>query len=102
LRNFCRIAWCGAINQYNSLRTPPAAPHNLYDIVGKRIRPEGFLVHDHLDACEEMEDLLVPHIRSGRVVVDETIIEGFDTMVDAFVGMLRGDHAGKVLVHAAD
>ena len=102
LRDFGRIAWCGAINQYNSLRTPPAAPRNLYDIVGKRIRLEGFLVRDHLDAREEMEDLLVPHIRSGRLIVDETVIEGFDTMVDAFVGMLRGDHVGKVLVRAAD
>ena len=102
LRDFGRIAWCGAIGQYNNLRTPPAAPRNLYDVVGKRIRLEGFLVRDHLDAQKELENLLVPHIRSGRVIVDETIVEGFENMIEGFLGMLRGDHFGKVLVRITD
>ena len=102
LRNFGRIAWCGAISQYNSLSTPPAAPRNLYDIVGKRIRLEGFLVRDHMDAREELEDLLVPHIRTGRVRVDETVVDGFEHLVHAFLGMLRGENVGKMLVRVAE
>ena len=101
LRDFGRIAWCGAISQYNSLRTPPAAPRNLYDVVGKSIRLEGFLVRNHMDAREEFEDFLVPHVRSGRVIVDETVVHGFENLVDAFLCMLRGDHAGKVLVRVS-
>jgi NADPH-dependent curcumin reductase CurA len=102
LRDFGRIAWCGAVAQYNSLTEPPAAPRNLYDVVGKRIRLEGFLVRDHLDAREELEDFLTPHIRSGRVVVDETVVDGFESIVGAFLGMLRGENVGKMLVRIED
>ncbi|ALG08910.1 NADP-dependent oxidoreductase [Kibdelosporangium phytohabitans] len=98
LRQHGRIAWCGAVAQYNNLDDPPAAPHNLFVIVGKAIRLEGFLVRDHGDAREEFERFLVPHVRSGRITVDETVADGFPTIVDAFLGMLRGENIGRTLV----
>ncbi|WP_248959656.1 NADP-dependent oxidoreductase [Sphaerisporangium perillae] len=94
LRDRGRIAWCGAVAQYNSA-TPPAAPRNLYDIVGKRLRLEGFLVRDFGHLQPELEDFLVPHIRTGQVVADETIVSGLHNMVDAFLTMLRGGNTGK-------
>ncbi len=100
LRDHGRIAWCGAVAQYNSPNDPPAAPHNLFDIVGKSIRLEGFLVRDHTDTREEFEQFLIPHVRSGRTTVDQTVADGFDTIVDAFLGMLRGENTGKTLVRA--
>ena len=90
LRNRGRVAWCGAVAQYNNLRTPPSAPHNLFDVVGKNLRIEGFLVASHLDAREEFETFLAPHVRSGAVVVNETVVDGFPNLVEAFLGMLRG------------
>ncbi|CCH31082.1 NADP-dependent oxidoreductase [Actinosynnema sp. NPDC047251] len=100
LRDHGRIAWCGAVAQYNTLDTPPAAPHNLFDIVGKSLRLEGFLVRDHPDAREEFEHFLVPHVQNGTVTTDETVTDGFHTIVDAFLGMLRGENTGKMLVRA--
>ncbi|GAA1995721.1 NADP-dependent oxidoreductase [Catenulispora subtropica] len=100
LREFGRIAWCGAIAQYDSLRTPPAAPRNLFDVVGKRIRLEGFLVRDHGDVRPEFEDFITPHLRSGAVRVDETVVDGFENIVDAFLGLLAGENTGKMLVRA--
>lgn len=102
LREFGRVAWCGAITQYNSLRNPPAAPRNLYDVVGKSLRVEGFLVRNHQDVREEFEEFLVPHVRSGRVIVDETVVEGIENMVGAFLDMLSGLHTGKVLVRVGE
>ncbi|RKT17325.1 hypothetical protein BX285_1694 [Streptomyces sp. 1114.5] len=102
LRDHGRIAWCGAVAQYNNPQTPPPAPRNLYDVVGKSLRLEGFLVRNHLDARPELYDFLVPHLRSGAVVPDETIVDGFDGVVDAFLGMLRGANTGKMLVRIAD
>ena len=98
LRDHGRVAWCGAVAQYNNLRTPPSAPHNLFDVVGKNLRIEGFLVASHLDAREEFENFLVPHVRSGEVRVNETVADGFPQLVDAFLGMLRGENVGKMLV----
>ncbi|MFI8457337.1 NADP-dependent oxidoreductase [Kitasatospora sp. NPDC085464] len=102
LRDHGRIAWCGAVAQYDHPQAPPAAPRNLYDVVGKSLRLEGFLVRNHLDARPELYDFLVPHLRSGAVVPDETVVDGFEHVVDAFLGMLRGANTGKMLVRIAD
>ncbi|MFJ3214457.1 NADP-dependent oxidoreductase [Kitasatospora sp. NPDC086801] len=102
LRDYGRIAWCGAVAQYNHPRNPPAAPRNLFDVVGKSLRLEGFLVRNHRDAQPELYEFLVPHLRSGAVVPDETIVDGFDHVVDAFLGMLRGANTGKMIVRLAE
>jgi NADPH-dependent curcumin reductase CurA len=91
-----RIAWCGAVSSYN--HQAPAAPGNLFEIVGKELRLEGFLVREHLDARPELYEFLTPYLQSGEVVSDETIVSGFESMVDAFLAMLRGDNLGKMLV----
>ncbi|WP_079168983.1 NADP-dependent oxidoreductase [Streptomyces sp. CC77] len=98
LRPHGRIAWCGAVGQYNSPDGPPAAPRNLFDIVEKSLRLEGFLVRDHADAQQELYDFAVPHLRAGRLRSDETVVDGFGNIVDAFLAMLRGDNTGKMLV----
>ncbi|MFJ4093768.1 NADP-dependent oxidoreductase [Kitasatospora sp. NPDC089913] len=102
LREGGRIAWCGAVAQYNSLQAPPPAPRNLFDVVGKSLRLEGFLVRNHLDARPELYDFLVPHLRSGAVRPDETVVRGFEHVVDAFLGMLKGANTGKMIVQLAD
>ncbi|MFE3069998.1 zinc-binding dehydrogenase [Streptomyces sp. NPDC059247] len=98
LRAYGRIAWVGAVGQYHSLSAPPPAPRNLFDVVGKSIRLEGFLVSNHPDALEELYDLAVPRLRSGELPLDVTTVAGFEHIVDAFLGMLRGENTGKMLV----
>ncbi len=92
------MAWCGAVAQYDHLAEPPSAPRNLYAVVGKRLRIEGFLVRDHQDARAEFEALLSPRLQAGDVTVDETVTEGIEHTVDAFLGMLRGENIGKAVV----
>lgn len=99
LRDHGRIAWVGAVGQYNTAE-PPAAPRNLFDVVGKSLRLEGVLVRNHTDVQSEFEEFLVPHLRSGHLSPDVTVIDGFGRIVDAFIGMLRGENLGKMLVRA--
>ncbi|WP_457028941.1 NADP-dependent oxidoreductase [Kitasatospora sp. P5_F3] len=98
LRDGGRIAWCGAVAQYDDPANPPAAPYNLYDVVGKSLRLEGFLVRNYREVQGELEDYLAPHLRSGALVPDETVTVGFDRSVDAFLGMLAGENTGKAIV----
>ncbi len=100
MRERGRIAWVGAVAQYNDVQSPPG-PSNLFEIVHKSLRLEGFLVRDHGNLQGELEDFLVPHIQAGRVGLDETIVEGFDRVVDAFLGVLTGKNVGKMIVRAA-
>lgn len=95
-----RIAWCGAVAQYNSTE-PPAAPHNFFDIAGKNLRLEGFHVSTYSHLQGELEGWLVPHLQSGCVVPDQTIVKGFDHIVEAFLGMLRGENVGKMIVQVS-
>ncbi|MCP3816784.1 NADP-dependent oxidoreductase [Streptomyces sp. A3M-1-3] len=100
LRDHGRIAWVGAIAQYNGGR-PPAAPRNLFDIVAKSLRLEGVLVRDYAHLQGELEEFLAPHLRSGRIAPVETVVDGFERTVDAFLGMLRGQNTGKMVVRVA-
>ncbi|MFE1896300.1 NADP-dependent oxidoreductase [Streptomyces yangpuensis] len=97
LREFGRIAWVGAVSTYNGDRSP-AAPRNLFEVVHKSLRMEGVLVRHHTNLQDELEDFLVPHLRSGRIGTDTTVVQGFEHTVDAFRGMLRGENVGKMLV----
>ncbi|BAJ31806.1 MULTISPECIES: NADP-dependent oxidoreductase [Kitasatospora] len=98
MRDYGRIAWCGAISQYGVATPAPAAPHNLFELVARSVRLEGFLVRHHLDAQQELYDLLAPQLRSGRVRAPETVLDGFDHIVEAFLGVLAGANTGKMLV----
>ncbi|MGW1812918.1 NADP-dependent oxidoreductase [Streptomyces sp. NPDC002125] len=97
MREYGRIAWCGAIAQYDAAE-PPAAPRNLFDLVEKSIRLEGFLVRNHRDAQDELERLLLPALAAGTVTDRHTVTEGFDGIVDAFLDMLDGGNTGKAMV----
>ncbi|WP_037619861.1 NADP-dependent oxidoreductase [Streptomyces aureus] len=99
LREFGRVARVGTISQYNTPgATSPRFDHA--DIVEKSLRLEGFLVRNHLDLQEELYEFAVPHLRSGRLALDETVVDGFGNIVDAFLGMLRGENTGKIIVRA--
>ncbi|MFD9083135.1 NADP-dependent oxidoreductase [Streptomyces erythrochromogenes] len=97
LREFGRIAWVGAVSTYNGDRSP-SAPRNLFEVVHKSLRLEGVLVRHHTNLQDELEDFLVPHLRTGRIGTDTTVVQGFEHTVDAFRGMLRGENVGKMLV----
>ncbi|OKK20461.1 NADP-dependent oxidoreductase [Streptomyces sp. CB00455] len=97
LREYGRIAWVGGLSMYNGDRSP-AAPRNLFEVVHKSLRLEGVLVSNHTGLQDELEDFLVPHLRSGRISTDTTVVQGFDRTVEAFLGMLGGDNVGKMLV----
>ncbi|KAB1990032.1 MDR family NADP-dependent oxidoreductase [Streptomyces triticiradicis] len=97
LREFGRVVRVGTISQYN---VPGASsPRFDYaDIVEKSLRVEGFLVRNHLDLQEELYGFAVPHLQSGRLALDETVVDGFEHIVEAFLGMLRGENTGKIIV----
>jgi NADPH-dependent curcumin reductase CurA len=97
LREFGRIAAVGAVSSYHG-RGLGTGPRNLLEVVEKSLRMEGVLVRHHTGLQEELEEFLVPHLRSGAVVSDDTVLDGFGRTVEAFLGMLAGQNTGKMLV----
>ena len=97
LRERGRVVRIGTVGQYNTPDAPPVL-FNHADVVEKSLRIEGFLVSNYRAVQEELYEFAVPHLRSGRLAPDETIVDGFDRIVDAFLSMLRGGNTGKMIV----
>ena len=101
MNDFGRIAACGMISGYNNAQPAPG-PNNLGNIVGKRLRLQGFIVRDHLDRRPAFEAEMKAWIAGGEVHVRETVVEGLDNAVDAFIGLFSGRNTGKMIVRLAD
>ncbi|MEV1289668.1 NADP-dependent oxidoreductase [Micromonospora sp. NPDC049679] len=97
LRNHGRVALCGAISQYNATE-PPAAPRNLALAIGKRLTLRGFIVGDHAHLRDAFVAELAGWLSSGQLRYDETFVDGLPNAPEAFLGLLRGDNLGKMLV----
>ncbi len=94
---FGRIAACGMISTYNDAEPVPG-PNNLMLIVGKKVRINGFIVFDHNDMREDFLRDMSGWIESGRVRARETVVEGLENAVDAFLALFSGDNFGKMVV----
>jgi NADPH-dependent curcumin reductase CurA len=95
-----RIAVCGMIGVYNATE-PPAAPRNLMQVVGKRLRMQGFIVSDHGHLRAQFREEVGAMLSDGRVHAQETVVDGIESVVDAFTGLLSGDNTGKMVVRLA-
>lgn len=88
---------CGMISTYNAT-DPPAAPRNLFKVIAKRIRMQGFIVRDHLEEQDNFRNDIAPLICSDKIVWEETVTHGLDNAPAAFIGLFEGDNLGKQLV----
>jgi NADPH-dependent curcumin reductase CurA len=95
-----RVAMCGAISQYNST-TPPTGPRNMAQVVGKRLTLRGFIVSDHGHLMPDFLREVGTWLSEGRIKYRETVVEGIENAPDAFIGLLRGENTGKMLVKLA-
>ncbi|TWU25111.1 putative NADP-dependent oxidoreductase YfmJ [Novipirellula galeiformis] len=89
---------CGMISTYNATK-PPVAPRNLFKIITKRIRMQGFIVRDHMSDQDEFLKDMSALIKSGNVVWEESVREGLEETPKAFIGLFSGENLGKSLVH---
>jgi NADPH-dependent curcumin reductase CurA len=92
-----RAALCGAIAQYNATEPAPG-PRNMALLIGKRLTLRGFLVSDHQDLRPEFVREVGGWLSEGRLRHHETVVTGIENAVDAFLGVLRGDNTGKMIV----
>ncbi|WP_405618393.1 NADP-dependent oxidoreductase [Streptomyces sp. NBC_01511] len=92
-----RATICGMISLYNSTEPTPA-PRNLAQIIGKRLRLQGMLVNDHKALQPQFVKDVAGWLASGELKYQETFVEGIENGFEAFLGLLRGDNTGKMVV----
>ena len=97
MKPFGRIVACGMIQTYNNA-TPAPGPNNLMLIVGKKLRIQGFIVSDHMELQDQFQQDMVAWIKAGKIKVRETVVDGLDNAVVAFLDLFSGNNFGKMVV----
>jgi leukotriene B4 12-hydroxydehydrogenase/15-oxo-prostaglandin 13-reductase len=96
-----RISVCGQISQYNKLERDPGLRILIY-LLSKQARAEGFLVYQFDDRYPEAIAQMARWMKEGKLKHREQIVEGFENTPAAFIGMLKGENTGKMLVKVAN
>ena len=97
LRIYGRVVACGSVARYNDVEPAPG-PRNMFMVVTKRLRIQGFIISDHYDRFREFSERAQEWVRDGRLRYRETVIDGIENAPQAFLGLFRGDNIGKMLV----
>lgn len=92
---FGRMAMCGMISGYNGEPIPLSAPQL---ILVNRLKIEGFIVSEHMEAWPEALKELGMLVATGKLKYRETVAEGIESAPEAFLGLLKGRNFGKQLV----
>lgn len=95
MNDFGRIALCGMISGYDGAPIPMTHPAL---ILRSRLRVEGFIVGEHMEAWPEALAELGGMVAAGSLKYRETIAHGIESAPDAFLGLLKGKNLGKQLV----
>lgn len=94
---FARFAICGMISQYNAAGHV-SPPRNLTLIMGKRIRMQGFIAFDHHDLDQHLVADMTAWHKAGLLKASETVYDGIDQALSAFLGLFDGRNLGRTLV----
>ena len=92
-----RISICGQISQYNATK-PELGVRPYSYLLTKQARAEGFIISQFMDRFAEGIPQMAQWIKEGRIKYRETIVEGFENMPRALIGVLQGDNTGKMVV----
>ncbi|MGI0106319.1 NADP-dependent oxidoreductase [Salinimicrobium sp. WS361] len=92
-----RIINCGAISLYNETDVPTGPrPENI--LIKKTALMQGFLIRDHAKDFGRALRQLSSWLKDGSLDYDETTVEGFDKLPEAFIGLFEGRNMGKMVV----
>jgi NADPH-dependent curcumin reductase CurA len=97
LRTYGRAILCGAVSQYNATEPAPG-PRNIGLAMPRRLTLRGFIILDHMHRFGDFIAEVGPWIASGKIHTRETLVDGIENAPQAFLGLLRGDNTGKMLV----
>ena len=100
LNDRARISICGQISQYNAAKPELGVRPYVY-LLTKQARAEGFIISRFMDRFAEGIAQMAQWMKEGKIKYRETVIEGFENMPRALIGVLSGDNTGKMVVRVS-
>jgi len=92
-----RVINCGAISLYNKTEVP-TGPRYEGTMVRKTVLMQGFLVRDHVKEFGPAMKQLAQWLNEDKLTYEETIVEGFENIPQAFLDLFKGKNKGKMVV----
>lgn len=83
-----RVLMCGTIFNYNNDLNDRAGPANMWQLLVKNARIEGFTVAFFAERWREGTAELAQLVKRGELHYKEQIVDGLDNAIDAFGGLL--------------
>ncbi|CAA0829592.1 Zinc-binding dehydrogenase family protein [Striga hermonthica] len=94
-----RIAVCGMVSQHGTY--DPQGIKNLFSLVSKRVRMQGFLQSDYLHLFSRFLEDVTGLYKQGKIMYLENMNEGLESGPSAFVGLFSGKNVGKQVIRVA-
>jgi hypothetical protein len=101
INTFARMSICGQISQYNNAK-PEMGPRLLGMLIVARAKAQGFLITDYMPRFGEALAEMSGWLREGKIKYCEDIVEGFENLPKAFIGLFHGENIGKRIVKVLD
>lgn len=99
MRSFGRIAACGMVSLASL--SGPQQMRNLYHIIPKRIRIQGFLQSDYLNLFPRFVEYVTSYYKQGKIVYIEDINDGLESGPSSLAGLFSGKNVGKQVIRVA-
>ena len=96
LKLHARIVLSGMVSQYNDERV--VGPRNLWNMSVTRSRMLAFMVTEEMDLQPEFVREAGGWIFAGKLHSQETVVDGLENTLDAFLALMRGENVGKMIV----
>ena len=96
-----RFVMCGSISSYND-DEPSPGPRNLFNVITRRIKMQGFVMFDFMSEVDTAMADLVQWLSDGKLQWKEDIQSGFDNIPATFGRLFDGSNEGKQLLSLAD
>jgi len=94
-----RIALCGQISLYNSTEIP-MGPRIQPMLLTRSVLMKGFIINNFEKDFPEGIEHLSKWVNEGKLKFTETIVDGFDQLPTALLGLFKGENKGKMIVKA--
>ncbi len=96
LRHAARVVLCGSISEYT--RDESFGPRNYTRLRRHDASMRGFYVYNHESGFSVAEERMAQWIRDGQIRPLQNIMEGFEKMPAALIGLYAGQNTGKQIV----
>jgi len=97
LNGHARFVLCGQISQYNNTRIS-TGPAILPIFLTRSVTLRGFLVRNYSERFDAARKDLEKWVIEGKLRYTETVVNGFEKLPEAFIGLFTGKNTGKMLV----